>query len=158
MCSTKEKWTVDSETIYKFKDQLLTYDKLTEASIKTIWTQSGDISLAEHLSRKFKQCDYDPAFFFSCGCNRQILIWGSGLNLDTMDATKLMNFFFWIKNSLGLYHVEKFFNNKEITIKWKNWIDSWRDPNSQKTIGFFFGLDLDSQTKLIDEYACAELY
>lgn len=158
MYSTQERWTIDSETIYKSQAQLLIYDKLTESGIKTIWSRNGDVSLAEHLSRKFKQYHYDPAFFFSCGCNQQILIWGSGLNLDILDATKLMNFFFWIKNSLGLYHVKEFFNNEKITSEWKKWIDSWYEPDSQKTIGFFFGLDLDSQKKLINEYACAKLY
>lgn len=156
--SAKERWTVDSETIYKSQTQLLIYDKLSESSIKTIWMQYGDVSMGDHLSRKFKEYHYDPAFFFSCGCNQQILNWGSGLKLDILDAIKLMNFFFWIKNSLGLWHIKMFFNNAEITIEWGNWMDSRYDSNSQKTIGFFFELNLDVQKKLINEYACAKLY
>lgn len=127
-----------------------------------IWINLDQESLADHMCSKFANYDNDPSFFFTSGCDPGTqcdLIRGFNFNLDYLEVVKVMNFFFWIKNSLGLYHFITFFNNnKEINDRWKSWRESWRKPNSQNTIGFFFEFEDDHQMILIDEYQKAKLY
>lgn len=117
MYSIKDRWTIESEMIYKSKDRLLIFDKLSAIYFKTIWMNLKQESLADHMFRKFPQYDNDPSFFFSSGCDHGTqcdVICDFNFNLNHLEIIKVMNFFFWIKNSLGLRHFMTFFDNNEI--------------------------------------------
>lgn len=162
MYSTKDRWTIESEMIYKSKNRLLEFDKLSAVYFKNMWMNLKQESLANHMFRKFPQYDYDPSFFFSSGCDpgtQSDIIYNFNFNMDYIEIIKVMNFFFWIKNSLGLGHFMTFFNNDEaINNKWIAWRENWAHPTSQNTISFFFEFSYEHQKILIEEFQKAKLY
>lgn len=101
-------------------------------------------------------------FFFSSGCDlgtQSDIIYDFNFNMDYIEIIKVINFFFWTKNSLGLGHFMTFFNNDEsINNKWIEWRENWKHSTSQNTIGFFFEFSDEHQKILIEEFQKAKLY
>lgn len=148
----KKLWSLNEHLLYKNEHKLLEFDQLNEDDIKCIWV---DVSLSNHMLTKFVEDKYDPALFYSaaCDCSNQYLLYNYfGFNITYIELTQLMNFFFWIKRSVGLHHLDEYFNDEEINNYWKAWKKSWSHKNGMKTIEFFFTLDNRVQRRLITEY------
>lgn len=144
----QELWKIESHLIFDHREELLKFDTLTEDDIEKIWLDIGDIGLSKHMRHKYAEYDYDPAFFFSGIdpiCKQWLTI---SLTTNMINITKIMNFFFWLKNTVQ----SSTFNDKEINTKWKNWKDECRKPGTQKTISFFFSFTQNQQEKLIENY------
>lgn len=151
----KETWTIDNpELIFNNRERLLKFDLLDKDAIRKFWTDLGDEDMGNHFARKYAEYHYDPALFFVSGCDPhcqgQLALF---FNLGFIYVAKLMNFFFWIHNSIGLCTFMELFNDEKINSKWSNFQDSWYDPNAEKTIRFFFSFSEVEQMKLIEKYA-----
>ena len=142
-----KEYVVDIRTILGLKNQLLEFNKCTEKDIFDIWEndQFDTENDAEYMASQFTKCfRSDPALFYGdCIVGEQKHLLAKFFKETTLqNMCRITEFMKWIKYSLGAYHIDKMFNDKNIT-------ETWRTTTS---IAFFFGLSDEMQTKLVNNY------
>jgi hypothetical protein len=141
------KYLINIELLLDNKENLLRFSNcLNEAAVKIIWsnyeTDTEDYKMADHMANRFKKFFSDPACFFSgTPCIQSLLNIKCDLHMDHTDAYIVMEFFKYIKCSLGFYDIKNMFGEDKINM--------WKELNS---INFFFELTNEMQLELIKKY------
>lgn len=146
--------------IHAKKDLLLIFSDMSEDNIKKIWKHPGDVDIVDYENIKY---DFNLPLYakmiirFQTSCStspnrlhhqidpgNQYLL---RMMYDLSSDKDLVDFFAWIDNSLGSYHIAKL-ESPDIVIKESEYVKRWR----ASSIKFFFWLDESIQKKLLSDY------
>lgn len=143
MLNFKQIYSVTLTDIFAIKNELLTFSEMTAFDVHNIWLNDPDQFMPSHMANRFKNVGLsDPCIFFATfhPDSKKILI--NEYMLHSNKITAIMEFFKYLKCSLGTYHFKTLFNDENI-------LNLWRTLTSAS---FFFSLSLDHQQILIDHY------
>lgn len=146
----------------QYRSNLIEFSNITESQIRDIWFRKGETHLED-----FSALEYDSdaplyqkmIFRFRNGgnlasrlcnqidpSNQSLILCYFGMTWN--DGRELIDFFAWISNSLGIYHILEL----EGCIKENStYIKIWKEND----INFFFSLPLEKQIILINK--CNEM-
>lgn len=143
-------WTfykIDIDLLLKNQENLKQFtNSLNKNILKIIYANHkndiGDWKMADHMIERFESFGCDPASFFSGTPGEQYKFnLGCNLNMGSSEAIRAMEFFKFIKYSIGIYHIEAMFGVEYVQL-WKKY----------DSINFFFVLPYNFQVKVIEEY------
>ena len=141
---------INLDDLLENKQRLLIFSNINVYDIKKIWKSLFDVDIVDcenieyhydlplyaKMIKRYQNNNNSPIRL-----HRQIDPCNQRLLRHRYDLSFELEFFAWIEDSLGSYHIMALSNDKL-------YVDRWR----KSSIQFFFWLDQDKQKLLIDDY------